>query len=149
MLQLFIIVKSIKLIYMEDIMDIVFFIILLIPLIFIGVVILGSYILKRIIKPDKELLTQLENLKGIKRINAILLILSIGIILIDSINYIFYIFILVSIITQIISIKIRYNYLKNIEECNNTRKYVLIQFIIFTIFLIVAGAYIFYFNYFC
>lgn len=130
-------------------MDIVFFIILLIPLIFIGVVILGSYILKRIIKPDKELLTQLENLKGIKRINAILLILSIGIILIDSINYIFYIFILVSIITQIISIKIRYNYLKNIEECNNTRKYVLIQFIIFTIFLIVAGAYIFYFNYFC
>lgn len=119
-------------------------IIMLLPFIIVGLLILGDYILKRIIKPNQKYLEETKKLKFNQIANGVNLIVIFILLFTDQ--YGIRPSLLIGIVTIIESIRNKkiYDYLKSKKESESTKKYIVINYIFFLIAIILLNIYYLY-----
>lgn len=120
-----------------------FIFIVVIPLlILMGLLFLGEYTLKRIIKPNKEYLKEFKNTQLSRLLDFINLIIVMIVIVVQGFDIksnLWLMLLILVFVVEIIRNKYQLDYLNTKDESNYTRKYVLYHFffqlIIFTLIL--------------
>ncbi len=119
-------------------------VIMVLPFIIVALLFLGDYILKRIIKPNQKYLEETEKLKFNKIANGVNLIVIFILLFTDK--YSIRASLLIGIVTIIESIRNKkiYDYLKSKKESESTKKYIVINYILFLIAIILLNIYYLY-----
>lgn len=119
-------------------------VIMLLPFIIVGLLFLGDYILKRIIKPNQKYLKETEKLKFNQIANGVNLIAIFILLFTDQ--YGIKASLLIGIVTIIESIRNKkiYDYLKSKKESESTKKYIVINYIFFLTAIILLNIYYLY-----
>lgn len=119
-------------------------IIMLLPFIIAALLFLGDYILKRIIKPNQKYLEETRQLKFNQIANGVNLIAIFILFFTDKHGI--RASLLIGIVTIIESIRNKkiYDYLKSKKESESTKKYIVINYILFLIAIILLNIYYLY-----